>query len=109
VSFAANTTVSVFRGTVTGPYGDEQDSDEVVASGIPGSILERPVTGGRPVSGRSDTQRTHTLRVWRTFAFRQGDRIKDEKTGEIFSVVTKVVPRNNVGLGSTRLDLQRVT
>jgi hypothetical protein len=109
VSLTANTTISVLRGTITGDYGDDLDSDEAVTSGIPASILELPVTGGRPVSGRADTPRTHTLRLWRVFAFRQSDRIKDERTGDIYSIITLVTPRNNVGLGSTRADLQRVT
>jgi len=109
VSFSANTTVSVLRGTVVSDYGDDGDSDEAVASNIPASILERPVTGGRPASGRTDTQRTHSLRMWRVFELRQGDRIRDELTGDTYSVITLPRVRNNVGLGSTRADLQRVT
>jgi hypothetical protein len=109
MSIRANTTISVMRGTVQGEYGDDLDSDEVVAKQIPASILEYPVTGARPVGGRADTQRTHALRLWRVFALRQSDRILDERTGEIFSVTTLVTPRNNVGLASTRADLQRVT
>jgi hypothetical protein len=109
MSFQATTTVAILRGTVIGDYSDELDSDEEVASGVRASILERPVTGGRPVSGRSDTQRTHTMRMWKVVDLRQGDRVRDERTGAIYSVLTLAPSTNPVGLGSTRADLQRVT
>lgn len=105
----ANTTISVMRGTVTGPYGDDLDSDEVVRSGTPASILALPVTGARPASGRTDTQRTHVLRVWVAVDIRQDDRIRDERTDEVYSVVTAAGTVNPVGLGSSRFGLQRVT
>lgn len=109
MSFLATTTISVLRGTAADRYGDEVDTDTVVASRIPASILEKPVTGARPASGRTDTPRGYFLRVWRVFAFQQGDRVRDERTGEIYAVTTKAPATNPVGLGSTRLDLQRVT
>lgn len=105
----ATTTISIMRGTVTGPYDDDLDSDQIVASKIPASILERPVTGARPASGRRDTQRTYALRVWRPVDIRQDDRVKDERTGEVYAVTTAAPSTNPVGLGSTRADLQRVT
>jgi hypothetical protein len=109
VSFLANTTISIKRGTYTDDYGDETDSDEVVASGIGASILERPVTGGRPASGRKDTTRTYALRVWKPIDLRQDDRVVNERTKEVYVVTTLAPSTNNVGLGSTRADLQRVT
>jgi hypothetical protein len=109
MSFRANTVISILRGTVIDAYGDEADADTEVASGIPASILQRPVTGGRPVSGRADTERTYALRVWRPVDLRQDDRVKDRR-GRIY-VVTTVVPAEDAmpGLTSTRADLQRVT
>lgn len=109
MSFLATTTISVLRGTAEDRYGDEVDTDTVVASRIPASILEKPVTGARPASGRKDTPRTYFLRVWRTFTFQQGDRVRDERTGYVYAVTTLAPVTNPVGLGSTRLDLQRVT
>lgn len=106
---AGSTTVSVKRGTVTGHYGDDLDSDEVVAVKIPATILENPVTGVKPASGRADTVRTYTLRCWRRFAFRQDDRIVDERTGREYVVTTEAPTNRFVGLGSVRLQLQRVT
>lgn len=109
MSFTATTTISILRGTVTDRYGDEADSDTVVASRIPASILEKPVQGARPASGRKDTPRGYFLRTWRVFAFQQGDRVRDERTGYVYAVTTNAPVTNPVGLGSTRLDVQRVT
>jgi hypothetical protein len=109
MSFLATTRVTILRGTATDRYGDDVDTDTVVAVDVPASILERPVTGARPAGGRTDTQRTHALRVWKAVDVRQGDRIRDQKTGFIYAVTTQAPSTNPVGLGSTRLDLQRVT
>lgn len=109
MSFLATTLITIMRGTVTDRYGDEADSDSVVASRIPASILEKPVTGGRPASGRKDTPRGYFLRVWKPVDIRQNDRVRDERTGDIYAVTTQAPATNPVGLGSTRLDLQRVT
>lgn len=109
MSFLATTTISVLRGTVTDRYGDEADSDAVVATRIPASILEKPASGGRPASGRKDTPRGYFLRVWKPVDIRQNDRVKDERTGLTYAVLTEAPSTNPVGLGSTRLDLQRVT
>jgi len=106
---AAHTTVSVKRGTVIGEYGDELDSDEVVKTGLAASILEAPVRGTRPVTGRTDTPRTYVLRMWRRFELRQDDRIVDERTGSEYVVTTLAPTTRFVGLGSTRAELQRVT
>ena len=109
MSFLATTTISVLRGTAANRYGDEVDTDTVVATKIPASILEKPATGGRPASGRTDTPRGYFLRIWRVFTFEQGDRVRDERTGLTYAVLTDAPVTNPVGLGSTRLDLQRVT
>jgi hypothetical protein len=109
VSFLATTRVTILRGTATDRYGDEVDTDTVIAVDVPASILERPVTGARPASGRKDTPRTYALRVWKAVDVRQYDRIKDQRTGRIYAVTTEAPSTNPVGLGSTRLDLQRVT
>lgn len=109
MSFIASTLVSIMRGTTTDRYGDEADTDTVVASAVPASILERPVTGTRPASGRKDTPRTYAMRVWRSVDVRQDDRVRDERTGIVYVVMTYAPSTNIAGLGSTRVDLQRVT
>lgn len=109
MSFMATTTVTVLRGTTTDRFDDEQDTDTIVATGVRASLLEKPVTGTRPASGRKDTPRGYTLRVWKSVDIRQDDRVLDETTGLTYAVTTLAPSRNAVGLGSTRADLQRVT
>lgn len=109
MSFLATTTATVLRGTAVDRYGDEVDTETIIATQVPVSILERPVTGTRPASGRTDTQRTYALRMWKRIPLQQNDRIRDERTGVMYVVTTAAPSTNPVGLGSTRLDLQRVT
>lgn len=109
MSFLATTTVTVLRGTAADRYGDEVDTDTVVATRIPVSLLEKPIVGGRPASGRKDTPRGYTMRIWKSVDIRQNDRIRDERTGLTYAVTTDAPSTNPVGLGSTRFDLQRVT
>jgi hypothetical protein len=109
MSFITTTTVTVLRGTAADRYGDEIDTDTVVATRVCASLLEKPVTGARPASGRKDTPRGYTLRVWNNVDVRQDDRIRDERTNYVYVVTTRAPSTNPVGLGSTRFDLQRVT
>lgn len=112
MSLSATTTVSVLRGTARDAYeeyGDGVDTDEVIASQVPASILELPAIGGRRASGRAETPRRYTLRLWRVLELREDDRIRDEGTDELFYVTIAVKPRGHVGLASTRAELQRVT
>ena len=97
------------RGDAVDRYDDEIDIDTIVATDVPASILEKPVTGARPSSGRKDTPRGYFLRVWRSVDVQQSDRIRDQVTDRTFVVLTDAPTTNPVGLGSTRLDLQRVT
>jgi hypothetical protein len=109
MSFLATTKATILRGSTTDRFGDEQDTDTVVAADVPVSILQKPVTGTRPASGRKDTPRGYFLRVWGGVDVRQYDRVRDQKTGWTYVVLTDAPSTNPVGLGSTRLDLQRVT
>lgn len=109
MSFLATTTVTVFRGTASDRYGDEIDTDDIVDTKVPASILELPPTGGRPASGRKDTPRRYTLRIGKRVELQQDDRIRDERTGLTYYVTTLGPESARVGLGSTRADLLRVT
>lgn len=109
MSFLATTTVTVLRGTATDRWGDDIDTDTVFATRQPASILERPVTGGKPASGRRDTPRTYALRIRTNIELRQDDRIRDERTGRVYTIDTLAPQTNPAGHSVTRADLLRVT
>jgi hypothetical protein len=96
--FAANTTVTLLAGTGTDRFGDEIDIDVVKAEGIPASIIEVP--GGsksRPVDGRTDQVNAFTLRIGPAVDLPKYSRVRDERTGETFTIDTIIAPRGTVG------------
>lgn len=113
MSFVATTTVTILRGEAADRFGDPVDDDSVLplATRWPASILEKPVTGGKPVDGDTTTPRTYTMRVRPRagVTLRQNDRVRDERTGATYTVDTQVSPTNPVGHTVTRFDLRRVT
>ncbi len=82
----ATTTVSILRGTTTDDYGDEQDTDTPVATGVPASLTEQ----SRRVTTRDDpTPRIVRYAVARLPArtdVTDQDRIRDERTGAVYIV-----------------------
>jgi len=108
--FLATTTATILRGTAVNRFGDEIDTDTVVQTRVPVSILPGAARGARPASGRRDTPRPYVLRISGAVTIQQDDRIRDERTGWMFAVTTldDLTP-NQVGHGVTRADLQRVS
>jgi hypothetical protein len=101
------TTVSVLRGTTVTEFGDTVDSGAVYLSGIPASLIERSRTG--------ISQTDEALRVYRYLVCRlpygtdvkDTDQIKDESTGEVYSIASVSVNANPVVQQDLRLDLKR--
>jgi len=105
----ANTTIAVLRGTSTDGYGDETDTDTPVATGIPASLIEQT----RRVTTRDDpTPRIVRYAVGRVTAgtdVTDQDRIRDERTGDIY-IVDAVSAMNSAAVAADlRLDLRRTT
>ena len=105
----ATTTVSVLRGTATDGYGDETDATTAVYTGIPASLTEQT----RTVTTReSPTPRVIRYTVGRVTAgtdITDQDRIKDERTNEIY-IVEAVSSMNSAAVAADlRLDLRRTT
>lgn len=105
----ATTTISVLRGTSTDVYGDETDTDTVVRSGIPASLVEQT----RRVTTRDDpTPRIVRYAVARVTAgtdITDQDRIRDERTGGTY-IVDAVSSMNSAAIAADlRLDLRRTT
>ena len=103
----ATTTVSVMRGTVYDPvYGDEVDDDTVVASGIRVSIIEQTVDAKTEVTSVPHSYRFAKMRCTPGTDIRQNDRLLDEKTGEIWTIVQISRRGNPVVNQDMRVDLE---
>ncbi len=98
---------SVLRGSAVNDYGDEIDGDTVASSGILGSVIERTKQVFNPDDGRVATIRYLTGRFDNRADIVDGDRIKDEKTGEIFVVQSLSRPVNAVVKSDIVADLIR--
>jgi hypothetical protein len=103
--------VSVLRGTSIDPvYGDATATMTVIASGIPASIVEQPQT-------KVTTPGNPTPRITRVYDGLIGsnvdvtdhDRLKDERTGQIY-VIVSVSQQALPGITSDQsLELRRAT
>lgn len=105
----ATTLLTVLRGTTTDAYGDEQDTDTPVQTGVPASLVEQ----SRRVTTRDDpTPRIVRYAVARVPAgtdITDQDRVRDERTGAVY-IVDAVSGMDNPALQvDRRLDLRRTT
>lgn len=105
----ATTRLTVYRGTTTDAYGDDQDTNTPVATGIPASLVEQ----SRRVTTRDDpTPRVVRYAVARVTAgtdITDQDRLVDERTGAVY-IVDAVSSMTSPAVASDlRLDLRRTT
>jgi hypothetical protein len=105
----ATTTIAILRGTTTDAYGDEQDTDTPVHTGIPASLTEQ----SRRVTTRDDpTPRIVRYAVARVTAgtdITDQDRVRDERTGAVYIVEAVSSMANPVFAVDLRVDLRRTT
>lgn len=105
----ATTTITVYRGTTTDAYGDEQDTNTAVHTGIPAAITEQT----RRVTTRDDpTPRIVRYAVGRVTAgtdITDQDRVRDEGTGAVYIVDAVSSMTSPVVAADLRLDLRRTT
>jgi hypothetical protein len=105
----ATTTLTVLRGTTTDGYGDEQDTDTPVATGVRASLTEQT----RRVTTRDDpTPRIVRYAVGRVTAgtdVTDQDRVRDERTGAVYIVEAVSSMANPAVAADLRLDLRRTT
>ena len=108
---APTTTVQLLGGTAsTDPYGDSDESMAVLADNVPASLIER---GMPTVSTESDLQavvvRYCICRVPQGTPVTDLSRVKDKRTGHIYSVDTVTEPQHSTTPQDIRLDLRRVS
>lgn len=105
----ATTSLTVLRGTTTDEYGDEQDTDTPVHTGIPASLTEQT----RRVTTRDDPTpriiRTAIARVPAGTDVTDQDRVRDERTGAVYIVDATSGMTNPAVAVDIRLDLRRTT
>lgn len=105
----ATTKVTILRGTTTDVYGDEQDTDTPIATGVPASLTEQ----SRRVTTRDDpTPRIVRYAVARVTAgtdITDQDRVRDERTGAVYIVDAVSQMANPAVAADLRLDLRRTT
>jgi hypothetical protein len=105
----ATTSISILRGVTTDAYGDEQDTDTPVHTGIPASLTEQT----RRVTTRDDPVprivRYAVARVTAGTDVTDQDRIRDERTGAVYIVEAVSSMANPAAAADLRLDLRRTT
>lgn len=110
MSFLATTTVTLLGGVGTDRFNDPVDTDEVKREHVPASILEGGMTSrSRPVDGRTDQVRSYTLRVHPNVDLRKYNRVRDERTGDVYTFDTVTKPVNPAGHRVFSAVLRRVT
>lgn len=96
---------SVMRGSTLNEYDDEVDGDTIVVSGLLGSVIERTRQVFNPDDSRVATVRFLVGRFNYNADIQDGDRLKDDKTGEVYVVASVSRGSNAVNKSSLELEL----
>lgn len=112
-SFRPNTTVRIYRDDEDNPktndFGDVvANSTEPFANSIPIVLTHKSVRQFRPDENRATTVNYVTARIRSTAGVEPGDRIEDERNGQIYFVEEVVAPFSSTGAVLQRLSLVRV-
>lgn len=102
----STTTVTIYRGESTDAYGDPLDADTPVATNVPASILEQTVKAWSESTTIPRNFRWAKMRVTYGTDVKQNDRIKDERTGDIWTIVQISNRANPVRDTDLRIDLE---
>jgi hypothetical protein len=99
----ANTTITILRGEGTDAWGDDAEADRPVATGLPAAKMETNRQTERKDTDTPRNVRTYQWRVWRRVDIRDGDRIRDEKDGQVHLVDSVVKPTIVVAAAPIRI------
>lgn len=112
-----STTVTLYRGEGVDTYGDPVDVATVLYSGLPAVISEGsrvpqmtqpPQVSFHPADQRGGVVETYTIRLRPTTDAREGDRLMDERTSQVYLVRDVLNPQSVVGMADVRVIAQRV-
>lgn len=107
----ATTTVSIYRGSTQDAYGDPVDDNTVappIATGVICSIIEQTRRAFIAAESRRTVVKNAFGRVVSGTDVIEGDRIKDERTGEFYFVEATSMPQSPFGAMDVRLVLRTV-
>lgn len=104
----ATTTISILRGEDTDEWGDPIDTATPVETGVPASIIEYKTYNKGEITTQPRNIRYARLRVKSTTDVREDDRIKDERSDEIWVIINISKLQSPVIGQDYRIDLQFV-
>ncbi len=93
----ANTLCSILRGTTANQFGDEIDSDIPVMEHLPVTLIETGHTTQDPSSPTPRTIREIKCIVPHWAPLTDSDRIRDERTGDVYMVISVTRPPTIIG------------
>lgn len=102
------TTVTVLRGSTVNDYDDEVDGTSAVYTKIPASIIETEPLIETTSEGTPRTIRRFRTRIPARVILKDDDRIKDERTGDIYIIDAIIRAQNPVFTPERRVNLRRV-
>lgn len=110
-AFVATTTIAVLdRAETEDSYGDPVSSSVIVASGIPAHLYQQSQRVFDPSTGRFTTVTGFGIRVRSgAFDFTANDRVKDERTGLVYSVDSATTTTSPAMAGDVQLTAKRVS
>lgn len=107
MNFRPTTTVSILGGETEDAFGDPADNSTVSASGIPASILEQSRQGTDRATGAARVIRYITGRLPANTTVSEDNRIRDERTGFVYTIDSVSRQASFVGTPDLKLDLHR--
>lgn len=97
VAETCNTAVSVLRGTTFNQFGDEVDANDPVIEHLPATLIETGHKTQDPSSPTPRTIREITCRVPYWSGVQDTDRILDERTQDIYIIISVTRPPTIIG------------
>lgn len=104
----ATTTVTIYRGTNIDDWGDVEDNATVVRTGVPMSIIEQKNYSKGEITTQPRNMKFARARCTYGTDVQINDRIRDERTSQIWTIVNISSVQNPVRAQDKRIDLQYV-
>lgn len=111
--FLASTTVAVYRDSDTtdvNVFGDPTETGAAVPflSSVPVSVAEVKEDRGAPADLTNDVVRHTVMRVAQRWGIREGDRLRDDRTGDWYQVHAVRTPQPFAGVPPCTLTCKRI-